>query len=157
MANPNWIVGRIWKIVKDIDFLAVQAKIDFLNFFWPEYSKFSIYFRRINRQVPLKKINFSLYFGKNWRATSAQNPQPTYANTIKLIIFFYRIYSSIPSVQFIYIQDGVLQIIQHLRCGHCFPLVLLDSRWNFECRLFGFPKSHRHYNFPISRNFKHFF
>ncbi len=39
----------------------VQAKIDFLNFFWPEYPKFSIHFRRINRQVPLKKINFSLY------------------------------------------------------------------------------------------------
>ncbi len=42
-------------------FILLQAKIDFLNFFWPEYSKVSIYFRRINRQVPLKKINFSLY------------------------------------------------------------------------------------------------
>jgi hypothetical protein len=46
--------------------IPIQAKIDFLNFFWPEYSKFSIYFRRINRQVPLKKINFSLYIDGQW-------------------------------------------------------------------------------------------
>jgi hypothetical protein len=57
-SNPAYIFG--WDILR-----ALQAKIDFLNFFWPEYSKFSIYFRRINRQVPLKKINFSLYTEKS--------------------------------------------------------------------------------------------
>ncbi len=87
--NEKFWISRLFKIL-------LQAKIDFLNFFWPEYSKFSIYFRRINRQVPLKKINFSLYscihvgfqnnllkpqnFMKNWntlvtfRKTSNQNP-----------------------------------------------------------------------------------
>jgi hypothetical protein len=56
--NVFALVVLIWIFV---GLTYVQAKIDFLNFFWPEYSKFSIYFRRINRQVPLKKINFSLY------------------------------------------------------------------------------------------------
>ncbi len=51
--NKEITIGRLHDIYK--------LKLIFLIFFWPEYSKFSIYFRRINRQVPLKKINFSLY------------------------------------------------------------------------------------------------
>ncbi len=58
--------------------LRIQAKIDFLNFFWPEYSKFSIYFRRINRQVPLKKINFSLYWFLLEIKKKIENPLRTF-------------------------------------------------------------------------------